>query len=1767
MSNPWDDYAGTTAAPSPASSEGPWSDYAAPATSQAGPWDDYAQPKATPEEISADPIAHALVDPRDKARREEAYQAYQTKARQPITAGSAATATGNFLKGAVPLPRGPNGEWQWPLGTAAVNFAGGIAKTVRNIGTAASGLPTELRGGDDLAAERAARQLGVGVEAGQLEAGHQLVNAGRNLSGLASAVTGGRVGTQESQLSDADMRRRFNEELAYRYLTQEMGKGRYKEEVTGELKDSPVPTPEELAAKGYPISQEDVQGISGTTNPINMAEIGGPTNPITGKIMAPALKGVATVGEKAAGAVAKGAEKLAKTKLAYAGAPAAMAIDAALTGGAHTAAAAGVVGAGAATWAGAKLAQSAFGAAREAGQEMLGQAPAVGQGFFRKTLKEGIKGATGAVPVGGLFALTGDNAESAGDTFWSVVGLGGTSGALAGAKNARAIDARAQFAQTAKAGAAVNYGDAADQMHHQIVSQLPPDAAGIVNYWRGSFDGATTPDGNPIRVQAVDSDTFQRLTGQASRGVYFGGNGTLLINAGDMVNGRFVPKSGPELAQVFAHEGKHAIDEATQASQPALYKAVTDSLRQKFLNPDGKTATPEFLNWIQGQMQAHLDNLSQAGATPDQIDARMKDLGSLDYWISEASADIGQGLITGADLGTFQLSQPMIARVWDAIKDAGARNGINIPSPADSGTGVLDLPIAQAAAREIRRQLYAHGQETAARAAAGPTDLQRVRDLNNILARPRPPAGSPLETTRAWLAEQKAARKELADLQPTPATTFPTSGAPPTAPSKPSAIVSPDSVTQDAIKAKPVETAPVPVPSGTFNDETGTKRTITGTTGQPPRIGDIVATRDGEIRRITRIAGDTVDTARPIDPLNARGTKTHKIADIQPLAHDYATPTEASAGQAASPAPPAPPAFTVQPKGDRFIIVDAAGKPINSTTYSSERDANQGIRQQGKGKFNLAPNPTDAPDIIDTLQDRVPGIYFGGMSKEEAESFIGDKYLRDRLATTNPAYAPDEVLRNVQPTEEEPIDHKVSSITELGQRIEEAYRQRKTLSAQQEAEAKRIAAEKKNAPNEPTTPTAPKELPPQPTRTATIPERPPASEEPAPISEDSIGEIAAQAEAAVTAARAGTKKKAHTLPKEVSDAQVDAVTAAHEQSVPANYQGVKMRTDATGKRTISGTFNPSRPFDAFLLKLADLSQKHVGILQDLQSKIGQTVTVNYGHAPAEDGEVTSGARKAAQAASSAQERAAGEAPQQNEDKNFIPLEVRFNKGKDTPSITVLGASPEKLLNNFNLAGKAVTELGGEVPYRDIHDPHLVADMKQLAQNHANGYRYDGQPIESFPDQPVAQTPGFKPNVIPVERFEFLNLMLGDESAKTGKKGTSPDQQLKQGLAAKNQIPMTEAGETNMLRESINRAKGPVGDTTWSKATIENPLSEALRVDLINEVKTEVSNEDASIREHGYKGDISRFFGEGSPNRTFTAAGFLPDTGAPTAQERARERIAEREKLPDTAKVSPQEAAKQRLAAGGKFMPDDSTKPEEEGAPSSQRPSGQQPDRLSTEGTSTNKPITPDQRKENIMEEAEAAGLTPSLELMKSVIRGDRDAMDKLRRQILERTGRPAKWMPSTSARPNAKEAARARIQSRSPVSFMPNVEDKINAAEKDNGRTGERKVKPQDLGLPYEDWRGLSGETEDVQTTIPVSSLKIGRDELNKSQLLAANRLFQSEDFKSPGEKKFTSAVHVIPSREPGKYVVASNGNHRAAILMLTKPDAKITVTLTRPIP
>lgn len=1205
-----------------------------------------------------------------------------------------------------------------------------------------------------------------------------------------------------------------------------------------------------------------------------------------------------------------------------------------------------------------KLTEAAA-AAQDAGKSAIGTNLARAAG---DTVVRGAATAYGFAPVNAALS-EGDPEEFAKSEVGAGI-FGAGLGALHASPSLRAMDAALQGKLMEAHGRQQFTDNPAFAAHQNTVSRFTPDDQSRIARIRSFLFGGTGTD-----VMVVDGNTFANADGgnigQDARGKISADGKTIYLNADAIRPGE---SAGAKTADTAGHETGHAVvnwlvDASRQADANGMMKAISDKLSDQEKNEMAK---------------GYWDALEKStkGITPanrDAIRAKIEGDNPMPKIIEENLAEITRAILGGEDVSKFTLSKPIESKVMDTA--ARVLESLGLSAPIDPNASLaFKTRMVKEAARRMGDMLYEVGGKS--RTNRDPTTAEIIRDLQKQMdAIPKYDASMSFAKAQEYAEQMQSLQKRLDAATairdgeapaPTQGTTAPSGNAAALAQSRKDARDgltglgykagqvnqwindayqqhgSPIADSADLVKAvlrisrggtvQPGEFIPKPAaptapktpiiaPTGekaNFTDELGQKHTITGLSPDAPRIGDIVVTRDGEMRRVTRALGDTVDTARPIDPLNARGTKTHKLDDISTVTHDYTpTATATSESKPAAPSEPispepasgttettpeteSPSLTTRQRSSGEWEVIDKEGKTVS--IHPTQAGAEQSIRQQGRGRFSLPPPVRDTSgneshDIVSALFDTVNGIHFGQMGKEERQQSL-PAHIRGLIGSSDPRNSPDAVAQTLFDGDPE------SGIPSYGDGtaetmfalINEAITARRNFARQSKTEQSRQRTEAQNTPPNESQTSAPDE--PIPSVGGTAVASPPIhtdTPEPAQISEADVDRIAAEAETDVRSKRTARHKPA-TLPKAITDAQVDAIAAAHEATIPANYEGIRLRTDPIGKQTISGKVNPNRPFDAFLLKLADLSEHATNTLLNLQNKIGQTVTLDYQHAPENEDKVTAEERREAQQASPAHERAAGEAETQTETKNFIPLEVRFNKGKDAPSFTVLGASPEKLLNNFNLASEAVTELGGEVPYRDIHDPHLVMDMNHLAQNHANGRKFDGRKIEGFPDTQIPNLDeGFTPHVIPQDRFDFLNLILGDQSAKTGKKGVSPEQKLKQGLAVANKISMTEAGETNLLRESINRAKGAILNkdgkpTTWSKATIENPLSEALRVDLIEKVHPETSNDDASIRPHGYKGEIDRFFGEGSPNRNFTAAGFMPAEEA-GAEGKSRERAA------------------------------------------------------------------------------------------------------------------------------------------------------------------------------------------------------------------------------------------------------------------------------------
>lgn len=1151
----------------------------------------------------------------------------------------------------------------------------------------------------------------------------------------------------------------------------------------------------------------------------------------------------------------------------------------------------------------------AAGAAQDAGKSSL--IPNMGRAIG-DTAVRGVATAYGMAPINAITS-EGDPEQFAQSEIGAGL-FGAGLGALHAPASMRAMDAALQSKLMDQHGQTQFTENPAYDAHRATVSTFTPDDQSRINRLRSFLYGGTNTD-----VLVVDGKTFAQSNGTDigadARGKMSDDGSTIYLNADAVQLGE---SPGAKTADTAGHEAGHAVvnwlsDMGKETQANGLMQSIADKM------------SPQDMSDL---TQSYWDALKKStkNLTPEQS-AQIEAANPPQKILEENLSEITRAILDGKDVSQFTLSKPLSEKIMDTA--ARTMEALKLsPSIDPNASLAFKARMVKEAARRMNDMLYDVGAQARDTRAKGPTAAEAMRDLQSQLdglAKPTP--DMPASQAQALAAQRDALQARMTAWQKVFQTDVETASPQPAAQESPNTAAlaqsrqetrtylqrlgfkagqinqwindayqqhgSPISQTQDLVKSvlrmsrgetvkpgefipKPPETAapaaPVAAPVGTtFKDEAGNTKVVTGASDAAPRVGDIVSTRQGEIRRVSRVAGDTVDTARPIDPLNARGTKTHPIGDVTPLEHDY---TEEPATTGAT--EPAQPGLTVAPgPAGSFIVVDQAGNPVGKNTFATETAARQSIAKTGqKSTFGLPPS-VNGNDIINAIMEH-GGIHLDSMLKEERDHEFPHKGVwRNALRTDNADNTPDEIARIL-----EAEGHGDGTPGTMFSEITDAIAARSKLRDDQAKETDRQKTESKLSNDEPT-PTPDESV--SEGTVATEPALAPDEDtaQPAPLSAGDIARISSEAEADVKSKRT-SRQKASTLPKAITDAQVDALAAAHTATVPENYEGLKLRTDTLGKQSISGKVNPERPFDAHLIKLADLSPAAVDNLQKLQDRIGQTVTLDYQHAPESEEKVTADTRRAAQKASTAQDRASGEAESQTEAKNFIPLEVRFNKGKDTPSFTVLGASPEKLLSNFNLASEALRSLGEEPPYPRIHDPHLVADMKGVARNHAAGWNGDGSsPITQFPDVTIPTNPeGYTPYRIPQERFQFLNLILGDESAKTGKKGASPEQTLKQGLAVANAVPIDASGETNALRLALNAVKGPqIGKdgqpTTWSKANLENPLSETLRADLVAKVHDEVSNDDRSIRPHGYTGDIGRFFGEGSPNRTFTASGFMP----------------------------------------------------------------------------------------------------------------------------------------------------------------------------------------------------------------------------------------------------------------------------------------------------
>lgn len=339
-------------------------------------------------------------------------------------------------------------------------------------------------------------------------------------------------------------------------------------------------------------------------------------------------------------------------------------------------------------------------------------------------------------------------------------------------------------------------------------------------------------------------------------------------------------------------------------------------------------------------------------------------------------------------------------------------------------------------------------------------------------------------------------------------------------------------------------------------------------------------------------------------------------------------------------------------------------------------------------------------------------------------------------------------------------------------------------------------------------------------------------------------------------------------PKQVERARLYAMARAHAQVNP-DTDLVTHRLDRFGgKETISGQrLDPSDPFHADLIKRAGLTPDQVNMVNGL---IGKPVSVEYQHAPASEA-ATATTRKAEQQESGAPERVAGEAPASRMTKSFVGTGITFNHPSNT--IEVNGFSPDKFLNNAQLLLPALKGKWAKA-YDGVNDPLLAEDLSNKIENNRHGYTAMGKPIEGTPITPVEVDPEYTPHVIPKERADIVNALIGDTSARKGPRGTSM-QAEKQILARRNSPFFDEStGETNHLRSMLGEEAGQI-----------EPTFETVRPELVDKVGPPDVQDEHTLRPSGASPEQrAAIANAGAPRSDFSAAGFQPSEGGRVPQQ-------------------------------------------------------------------------------------------------------------------------------------------------------------------------------------------------------------------------------------------------------------------------------------------
>lgn len=297
------------------------------------------------------------------------------------------------------------------------------------------------------------------------------------------------------------------------------------------------------------------------------------------------------------------------------------------------------------------------------------------------------------------------------------------------------------------------------QAHQDTMSKFSPQDQQAINALRGTLYGGTGTD-----VLVLDGQNFAKQVGDIggnARGQFAAGpDGTIYLNA-DAI-GKTPSQKAASTLDAAGHETGHAVvdflknagregdaqnlfQSISSALTPEQVQAMTDSYHGKLLASTDLTGkSPEEVNAIKQKIAS--DN------PPEKI-------------TEENLAEVTRRLLTGKNISSYSLPKPITESIMDAASRFMEARGW-MPAVDPNASLNFKAQMVREAARRMNDVLYETGKTASAKANEGPTATQQLIDAKNRLsALPEITSDMPIAKARAIARQRDQAQKDLNEVQ------------------------------------------------------------------------------------------------------------------------------------------------------------------------------------------------------------------------------------------------------------------------------------------------------------------------------------------------------------------------------------------------------------------------------------------------------------------------------------------------------------------------------------------------------------------------------------------------------------------------------------------------------------------------------------------------------------------------------------------------------------------------------------------------------------------------------------------------------------------------------------------------------------------------------------------------------------------------------------------------------------------------------------------